>query len=194
LFRKFFVVSPIFRDPLRSGSLIECLEHACLDWLGSLSRYPCRIVVTDVMGSGRCGTPVRSGHRPSRRGLWQISCPGLNRFCRYLLCLPTAPVLPLREIRDFGRSRFYGQFSDKRCLSSKAYGYPNFEHNRDGAQFALLFAISAAQRKAATASNSTAKIFSLVMRNMLPGLKVLPRSSICSNEPYNQRNAIQINA
>ena len=32
--------------------------------------------------------------------------------------------------------------------------------------------------QAATASNSRAKMSSLVMQNMLPGLKVFPRSSI----------------
>jgi hypothetical protein len=54
------------------------------------------------------------------RGLnpWQILCPGLNRYCRHLLCLPTALVLPTKRKRDFGGSRFYGQLSDKRCLSS----------------------------------------------------------------------------
>jgi hypothetical protein len=32
------------------------------------------------------------------------------------LCLPTAPLLPVQEKRDFGKSQFYGQLSDKCCL------------------------------------------------------------------------------
>jgi hypothetical protein len=36
---------------------------------------------------------------------------------------------------------FMGSFSDKRRLSCKAYGYPNFEHNRGGGQFAPLSCI-----------------------------------------------------
>jgi hypothetical protein len=39
LFRKLFVVGPDIPRPLRSGGLIECLGHACLDWLGSLIHY-----------------------------------------------------------------------------------------------------------------------------------------------------------
>jgi hypothetical protein len=77
-------------------------------------------VFADVMGSGHRSAPVRSSRRPSPgMNPWQIFCPDLSRYyCRHLLCPPTAPVLPTKRKRNFGGSRFYGQLSDKRCLSS----------------------------------------------------------------------------
>jgi hypothetical protein len=36
-----------------------------------------------------------------------------------LLCLPTAPALPIGESGDFGTSPFFGQLSGKQQLASK---------------------------------------------------------------------------
>jgi hypothetical protein len=50
-----------------------------------------------------------------------------------LLCLPTAPALPLeRENGDFGRSPIYGQLSDKpRLAFVSLHGERDMKHNRD---------------------------------------------------------------
>ena len=81
-----------------------------------------------------------------------------------------------------------------RCLSCKPYGYPNFEHNRGSAPFDLLIAIKCCaegrQRPPATQQqNVQPRDAKYVAR-----FEGLPSQFDCSNEPYNQRNTIQMNA
>ena len=114
-------------------------------------------IVTDVMGSGHCGAPVRSSHRPSRSDRWRISCPGLNRCCRYLLCLPTAPVLPTKTKETSVDPNFMGSFqTSAACLVTHM---ATRILSTIGVVLYLTFCLqlSAARRQAATASNSTAK-------------------------------------
>ena len=85
-----------------------------------------------------------TGRRPSRSDGGQIHArarlPRPKSFLQ-VLCLPTAPVLPIVRNRDFGRSRFWtsldfmGSFSDKNCFPRTLYGYANFVGNRGAARF-----------------------------------------------------------
>lgn len=173
---------------MRSRSLIECLGHVYLDWLGSLirrlsdslvaflaarkrsrrevavilNRIPAGFdaahvgfVVIDVRGSGHCGDPVRSSYRPSRSDCWQFSCPGQNRCCRCLMCLPTAPVLPTKGKETSVNPNFIGSFqtSAARLVSHMATRILS----AIGVVFYLTFQLqlSAARRQAATSANST---------------------------------------
>lgn len=55
-----------------------------------------------------------------------------------VLCLPTAPMLPIMRTETSAGLDFMGSFSHKNCLPCIPYGYANFEHNRDAARFGSL--------------------------------------------------------
>jgi hypothetical protein len=57
-----------------------------------------------------------------------------------VLCLPTAPVLPIGKTETSAGLDFMGSFSDKNCLPFIPYGYANFEHNRVAFDLALYLA------------------------------------------------------
>jgi hypothetical protein len=97
-------------------------------------------VFADVMGSNHyqvllCAT----GCRPSRSDGGRIHAGARlprPKSLLQVLCLPTAPVLPIMRNGDFDSSRFLtsldfmGSFSGKNCLPCIPYSYANFEHNR----------------------------------------------------------------
>jgi hypothetical protein len=114
-------------------------------------------VVTDVMGSGHRGAPVRSSNRPGRSDSWQMSCPGKNRCCRCLMCLPTAPVLPTKRKETSVNPNFIGS------IQTSAACLVNHMATRILSTIGVVryltfwLQLSAARRPAATDSNSTAQ-------------------------------------
>ena len=106
---------------------IECIRRRCCvtdrSWASALScgdvkiwrasrgppRYPC--VARSMRGSA-----PRSADTHRMRGCLRHPHPNATLF-GVLLCLPTAPGLPLQGNGDFGTSAFFGQLSDKPLLA-----------------------------------------------------------------------------
>ena len=59
---------------------------------------------------------TRAARRRTRCGCLRHPHPNATLF-GVLLCLPTAPELPLQGNADFGMSAFFGQHSDKPLLA-----------------------------------------------------------------------------
>ena len=79
------------------------------------------VVFADVMGSDHCQVLLCvTGRRPSRSDGGRIHA--RTRLPRpksllQVLCLPTAPVLPIVRNGDFDGSRFYGQLFTQELLA-----------------------------------------------------------------------------
>ncbi len=72
---------------------------------------------TRLVSPFRCvGRAPRSADTHRMRGCLRHSHPNAALF-QVLLCLPTAPGLPLQGNGDFGTSAFFGQLSDKPLLA-----------------------------------------------------------------------------
>jgi hypothetical protein len=68
------------------------------------------------------------GHAPDA-GCLRHPHPNATLF-GVLLCLPTAPRLPLQGNGDFGTSAFFGQLSDKPLLARiRSHGMRGAKHN-----------------------------------------------------------------
>jgi hypothetical protein len=118
---------------------IECIRRRCcvtdrswasaLSWLGKCAFvWRCQNLEREYRGPrvvrpGILVPPFRSVGRAPRsadthrmRGCLRHSHPNAALF-QVLLCLPTAPGLPLQGNGDFGTSAFFGQLSDKPLLA-----------------------------------------------------------------------------
>jgi hypothetical protein len=99
--------------------LVACVQSAnCV-----LAEYLLIDFQTDVRKTFRwglfdCETGGVRGVAPTRTGCGVLTAPHPNAtLFGVLLCLPTAPGLPLQGNGDFGTSAFFRQLSDKPVLA-----------------------------------------------------------------------------